>query len=83
MIAHSFIMDCQNKYVKEDKKGWYYTISRVNQNCKYSGSIPPVIPKNENDMKFGRFIGIKLKFDIIYLKKVYLERKRRNKKHLG
>ena len=30
---------------------------------KGTGSIPSVIPKNENSMELGRFIGIKLKFD--------------------
>ena len=32
---------------------------------KDAGSVPPIIPKNENSVEFGRFIGIKLKFDII------------------
>ena len=47
---------------------------------KDTGSIQPVIPKNINSVEFGRFIGIKLKFDIICKEKHAFKKKKKKVK---
>ena len=49
---------------KRGQKGVGVILSpKLTKYYKGTGSIPSVIPKNENSMELGRFIGIKLKFD--------------------